>query len=127
MRAAVFLPVATPFFLAKLVVRRGLQAELPDSLLRSALDKSTDLPNKLPCLECGDLSALARSGSAKLAPCAHGAAPARSGSARVALRARFARMRSRPKSCSAARVLWERQRSARLSIVGGPPRPCGCW
>ena len=36
-------------------------------------------------------------------------------------------MRSRPKSCSAARVLWERQRSARLSILGGPHRACGCW
>ena len=50
----------------------------------------------------------------------HGAAPARIGSAKVALRARFSRMRSRPKSCSAARALWERQRSARLSMRRWP-------
>jgi len=32
-------PVFSTFFLAKLVIRRGLQAQIPDSLLRAALDK----------------------------------------------------------------------------------------
>jgi len=52
----------------------------------------------------------------------HGAAPVRLDFARLRRRERFSRITSRPKSCSAARSLWERQRSARLWIFGGPPR-----
>src|SRR6185295_1878775 len=68
-------------------------------------------------------AALARDG----AGCDAITAPRWRGSFREAWPARFFWMKLRPKSCSAARVLWERQRSARLSMLGGPPRPCGCW